>query len=89
MKFDLSLFDRLPDSHYRRAYDLLMCFIVTRGKLDREQKSMQEKEKAWREITNPSKPGAPATKAEKEQGKQEKEKKEKKERTGEEGEGKE
>ena len=82
VKFDLSLYDPLPDSDYRKTYDLLMSFIA-RIKLDREKKNMAEKEKAWSENPKPSKPGAPATKAIKEKAKKEKEKqeKEKKEKT--------
>ena len=76
MRFDLSLYEQFPDSDYRKTYDLLMSFIVMRVKLDREQKNMLDKEKAWSEITNP-KPGAPATKAEKEKAKKKKEKQEK------------
>ena len=79
--FGLSLYDQLPDSDVRETYDLLMSSIVKRIKLDREKKTLAQKEKAWSEITNP-KPGAPATKAakekaKKEEDKQEKEKKEK------------
>ena len=52
MKFDLSLYDQLPDSDIRKTYELLMSFIVKRIKLDREKKNMQENEKAWSEITS-------------------------------------
>ena len=74
MKFDLSRYDQLPDSDTRKTYELLMSFIVTQIKPDTEKRNMQEKEKAWNEVTNPSKPGA---KAEKEKANTEKEKKEK------------
>ena len=79
MKFDLSLYDQLPDSDVRKTYELLRSLIVKRINLDldRKQRNMQEKEKAWTEVTNPSKPGETATKAEKQKAEKEKEKQEK------------
>ena len=62
MKFDLSLYDQLPDADQRKTYDLFMSFIVKRVKLDREKKNLAEKEKAWSEIANSSRPSAPASK---------------------------
>ena len=50
---------------------------VTLDGLDGEKKHLAEKEKAWSEITKPSRLSAPASKAEKEKAKKEKEKQEK------------